>query len=486
MKKFIYVFLLSGVLNTPFVPAQVATYINGQCFKAFTAKALKQKDKAQHSVDRKALLSEPQFVFGDNFRKGDFTTEGSADFVVKQMSFNNRRPLGRIIKKINSESAIVEVIDPALGQTKEIKVHLEEQKNGSFYLTSSHDRLWTGIVLQARPDIEAVFSAIKSEKKELTYEELGSLPETSKEQPLKQRGYSSAYTKYVDELTRWNTIRQRFQSFKVNPYKTHIPYLQEFIDPYISYMKKGVEFLPTPKLKKGAIDRLTELENRANKAIRDKTITYQWWLKFIMNLSQTLQYEHKTDRITDNVEEALLEYFPLIIVAPIRGEGGIIAFNETGPVGVHALGLINKRLKVHGHPNYPPFEFTSHDLLHLFQSMQLRVSSFNTGHELFHNRLMDLKKELTDEQRKNVELAYFLLTHEEAYKAFIQNSPQEMRTALKKKLEIEVEHNRFEFKGLKDISNDPKQQEEQISEIIRDFMLVFSRIQKDMALNISF
>ena len=476
--------ILSCIPYTPFIQAQELNSIADSCAKAFGSLNPFHNDKAKKAETQRALLRDPTLSFGDNFREGDFS-DGKAYFVVKQMSFNPRIPLGRIIEKTGPDSAIAEIIDPADGQIQRIPVRLDQQRNGTFYLSSPRNSLFTGIVLQGRPDIAFVFSALKSERERLSYADLN-IPKTAKEKPLQTKGLSSAYTRHLDELSKWNSLRKQFQTAQVNPYKTHIDYLEKYIAPYMAYMKEGIAFLPSAELKTRATNKLDKLEKQANKAIQNQTVTYQWWLRFNWDLSDSIQYEHtEPHRVHTNKRgedrAAFMEYFPLIIVVPAQGEAGIIALNESGPVGVHPIGLTYKMKTVDGIPHYPPFEFTMHDALHGFLSMKLRVTTFHTAHEQFHNRLMELKADLPAEKRKHVELAYFMLTHEnDAGKAFVQESPQSMQDKLEKTLNIKTQYNRLNFNGLKSFSHNKEERAQQISQVVKDWTQIFSRIQEEL------
>ncbi len=486
MKTFIAMVLLSCVLHVPLTQAQELNTVAPSCAKAFEAPAKPpfHKERAKKVAKPKALLRDPKLSFGDNFRAGDFS-EGRAYFVVRHMFFPPRIPLGRIIEKVGSNSAVAEITEPASGQIQRIQVHLQEQKNGSFYLTSPHNSLFTGIAMQGRPDIAATFSSLKSERERIFDEDLD-IPHTAKEQTLKTEGFGSAYTRQIDELNKWNSLRKQFQETLVNPYKTHIDYLEEYISSYMAYMREGIALLPSAELKTKAQNKLNKLEKRANKAIRNQALTYQWWLKFNMDLSRTIHYEHSEPKLVrtskaEQDQEAFMEYFPLVIVVPVRDTVGIIALNESGPVGVHPIGLSYRVNTMEGIPNYPPFEFTLHDVLHALLSMRLTVTASYTAHEQFHNRLMELKEDLSAEKRKHVELAYFMLTHESGSGiAFAHESPESMQKRLESILNTETGYNRFTFNGLKKFSDNKEERARQISIVVEDWNQVFSQIQREL------
>ena len=464
-----------------------------EVFSHFRSHRAKQEDRLSA---QRALLRSPQLVFGDNFRKEDLEGD-KAYFVVKQMSLNSRKPLGRIIKKTRSQSAIAEIIDPTSGTLHEINILLDQQKNGSFYLTSPGNRLFTGTVLQGRPDMELIFSAIKSERKELAYQDMSFHPKegnTLRAQALKNEGYSPAYRKHIDEVNQWHSLQQQFQETGVNPYKTHIEYLAKPLAVYINYIKQGVELLPDLEIQSAIIkqgtrppsvmqfkketgNRLTELEKRVEKAIKEKRLTYQQFLKFIIELSQAVRYSTYISNIQPDQLNALLEYFPLIIAVPVKGEVGIIALNESVPVGVYPLGLSYQIKTVDGRSNLLPVEFTRHDINHALLSMKSIVVSLYTASKQFHDRLMKYRKSLPIEERKNVDLAYYILTHEDFSLAFVTKTSEEIQKTIQRMLTNQIQrgHN---FRGLKDFSKERK--EEQIFAVAHDFTKAFKTITEDL------
>ena len=491
MKIYYALILLSCFFSALAVGAPVSRP-NGMdlCSKAFGG-------PSSHPAQISHLLADPRLLFGENFRRGQL--EGlSRYFVVDQKSFNTRKPIGRIIKKTSPTTAIAEIIDPNGGTIHEMGIHLDPQKWGAFYLKSKDHPFFQGIVMQGRPDMELVFSAIQSKKESLPdLDTPFSLQngQVLREGLLKDKGYSSAYTRHIDGMSEGQTLKRMWINGHVNPYRTHIPYLAKPLTTYIDYIKEGVRKLSfidlqqlvtkhgikrsdVTHLKEEAMERMEVLEKKAEKAIKENQLTYQRFLKLIFELSQVVQYGEQVPSIKPDYIEALLEYFPLIIAIPVKGEIGIMALNESGPQGVHPLGLSYEIKKVDGDPHQTPYKFTVHDFLHFNVFMKLRATSFNTVHELFHNRWIEFRESLPVEIRKNGELAYYLLTHEDGYRGFIAQNPTEMNRTITNSLNNKI-HQGHNFKGLKDFSQD---KETKVSEVARDWAKIFKNIKQELGL----
>ena len=491
MKTYYALILLSCFFSTLAV-GSLSSRPNGMdlCSKAFGG-------PSSHPAQTNHLLADPRLLFGENFRRGQL--EGpNRYFVVDQKTFNTRKPIGRIIKKTSPTTATAEIIDPHDGTIHEMGIHLDPQNWGAFYLTSrDHALLFRGMAMQGRPDMDLVFSAVQSKKESLSdldtpfHLQNG---QVLREGLLKDNGYSSAYTRHIDGMSEGQTLKRMWINGHVNPYRTHIPYLAKPLTTYIDYIKEGVRklsFIDLQQLvtkhgikrsdvthvKELAMGRMEVLEQKAEKAIKENQLTYQRFLKLIFELSQVVQYGEQVPSIKPDYIEALLEYFPLIIAIPVKGEIGIMALNESGPQGVHPLGLSYEIKTVDG-VLQTPYKFTLHDFLHFKVFMHLRATSFNTVHELFHKRWIEFRESLPVEIRKNGELAYYLLTHEDGREGFIAQNPTEMNNTIINSLNNKIRqgHN---FKGLKDFSQD---KETKVSEVARDWIKIFENIKQELGL----
>ena len=153
--------------------------------------------------------------------------------------------------------------------------------------------------------------------------------------------------------------------------------------------------------------KLEVLKNEGKLAVREKVVTYSWWLKFNRDLSR-ISDENLLSNRGLGVERA----FPSLVVLPtIAGEGqiGIMVMNRAFPEEMYPIGLTNKVKKVDGRL-MTPGRFYEHDMLHTEIDIGLNYHSRDI--KLFHRRFVKLVENLPEEKRKNTELAYFILTHE--------------------------------------------------------------------------
>ena len=496
MKNCIYLILVYGLANVA-----VAGEIRKTCHEAFSAEH--QNHPVQKPVPSKSRLRVPvpDLEFGENFSKGHI--EGSNSyFIVRLTTLENQRIIPvRFIEKIGESQALVEIVHPADGNIRVAHIQLKPMSQGGVNITSIDYPSLVGIARQGRPDMEAIFNAIRSDTRELFYKDRSHHNlngQALREPQLKAQGFGPAWIRSIDEMSHWRALKREWIKGKVNPYKTHIEYLAESITDHINYIKKGIRSLTTtdlrhlaiklgssqtfiPHFKEKTMDRITQLEQKVEKASAEKQFTYQRFLEFIVELSQATHYkpyspDNIKKKIPPNFLEAFLDYFPLIIAVPVKGEIGIMALNESGPEGIYPLGLTYQVQTVDGHPHWLPVEFTLHDIFHAFNSMRLRVTSENTAHQLFHHRWIKLRESLLVPERKNVELAYYMLTHEDSYQVFVNHTLEEMQAVIQQVLlsKIKSGHN---FKGIKDFSKNP---EKSVSEVAHDWVKVYESLSKDL------
>ena len=254
-----------------------------------------------------------------------------------------------------------------------------------------------------------------------------------------------------------------------------------FIKEHITRIKKGILFQKdlSAELTNQAFSKIERLEAKALQAEQEKRVTYKWWLEFNRDLS--LLASSLGIELRDNfLDTAFIYQFPLSIVFPtITGELGVMALNRAFPQGIYPVGLVNEPKTVDGQTGVSPYGFLRHDLDHI-EGADMRDQSYNSeAYRQFHNRLMKVKESLPLEKRKNIEIAYSALIHEDRITLlFIEDPSEKIRNFIYNSLKQQQEQN-FNFKGLIDDWNDKEKLTQQLEIIAEDFRNIFSQIKNE-------
>ena len=443
-------------------------------------------------------------AFLRSFHEGNFNRENS--FFVSYQS----RIIGRIIKKTDYNKALVEIIN-SLGDLEILEVFIYVYSRvfeGDFYfdvdmaVDNWHWYIFAESIYQGNPQLEDVFAAFKSSRKSIDSSELKIPSQTHEEQKLKNQGYSPGYIRGLDEVNEWLAVRKQLIELKVNPHETHVDYFADKMKKQIEYIRKAIinEDPPNGPL---LLKMLESLENQANLIIQETNFTYIQWLKISRALTTLLttdtssfneefidEEEEETDRLDfysdifsgDWMDEYNLSlknalyFFPADIFIPTAlGKLGIIALNKASSQGVQALGLSTTIQSVDGE-EMDPHEFLIHDITHAEDWANLNNIYSGKTHRKFYEELTTRIQNLSMKQRKNIEFAYFILTHEKVGDwQFVESSPEE----IKKHLIDEIRENWIN-RGLAQelglISENLTEQPQQTEKIAKDFTEIFSQI----------
>ena len=206
---------------------------------------------------------------------------------------------------------------------------------------------------------------------------------------------------------------------------------------------------------------LNRLKKYAEELIDKKQVTYYRWLKFNLSLSKISSVDN-LDYYKEglfNINHKIVKSFPNDIAIPtITGEMGIIAINKGSAQGVYPLGL--KKTE-------DSLDFFWHDTLH-FEPDRSSASIYT--------RLMKHTKRLPLEKRKNIELAYFVLTHEGDF-PLKMSKPEDVLSNIHEQMELVVIPDNTEMRGLIDLSHG---RDKKIQTLIDDFLEVYQLIQREM------
>ena len=211
----------------------------------------------------------------------------------------------------------------------------------------------------------------------------------------------------------------------IDPFKTHIVYFENQIPYFIRYMKQGIERLDSSKSKKQALlEQLSDMEKSAKTAVKNKQVTYSWWLDFVFYLTRILS--NKRERLDSEIPythyayhhhgikmiQELISKFPDKIFIPMITSDnrilGVMPINKALAQNVHFLQVFNKPMNADGVMEYP-HEFFQHDINHARLAQPANHYWKNLKH------LMDQADFLTVDQRKKAEFFYFLVGFETGF-----------------------------------------------------------------------
>ena len=284
----------------------------------------------------------------------------------------------------------------------------------SYYLDS--------VIVTLNPEMEMMFSAIKSKREIISISDLNLPPATNMESQLRSQGYDKkSHISVIDLVNEWAVVRRRLQQLKANPYITHIEYFANQVFKHIAHIRQGFEqnhyyVVEYYKSQSDQLKKLDVLEAEARKAISEKKVTYKWWLEFNIKLSMIMSGTYNNTGLIRSSQELVNEtvfYFPLKVTIPtIEPNIGIVAFNRASMEGVYPVGLVNRQIVAADGETLLSYRFMEHDFLHSLIAGNQVQREHSAGHRLFHRRLLDNIENLPLEKRKKAEAVYFLMTHE--------------------------------------------------------------------------
>ena len=236
----------------------------------------------------------------------------------------------------------------------------------------------------------------------------------STEAALKAKGYRPAFTDGLDEVNRMVELAQRLRTSKADPFTTHIPEFADSIPDRIKFIREGI-----PESNKESLQILDDLHKEAMDKIKEKGVTYQWWLKWNNKLTfipaeETLASATRGNfEIADMVfdEESVVTTFPNNVFMPTTSDLGVITLNHSFSNNVFPIGVINKITSADGR-EFRPEGFFAHDREHAEDFLRLK---HNTKKEVLKDNLYQKiqRMELSLEEREMVETIYFLGIHED-------------------------------------------------------------------------
>ena len=293
------------------------------------------------------------------------------------------------------------------------------QKDSERGITHQHGTIYHGAI---HSDTQVLFAGVKSQKSKVHREDIKLPAPTQQEKTLQEQGFGPAWTKGLDKLNEWVAVRKQLQDLKVHPRTTHIPYFSDQIELHLTFAREALGTTFSKQQKKALVNLMKE----ARKTISKEKVTYDWWLSFNLQLSYLLSPLTSKDKDYDvgsylktkspfnvGIETIPITQFPLQMAVPtIKGELGIITFNRAQSEGIYPLGLISRSKEVDGE-DMTPIKFIDHDIGHMDSNLSEVMEHHSSHYRLKHKKMLGLMENLPTEKRKQAELVYFVLTHEQ-------------------------------------------------------------------------
>ena len=460
------------------IPSSTADELITAPFEVFRAnKALWKTDSP---TLLKALRGDVQTLLGLNFIRDQIKGENSYFIVRSHQGSRVSKYIGRFVRKTGPNRVIVE-IRQADGSLERFETDFLPE---STVLRLSPSLPSGGIqvyIEQGTPDLKLLFQTQAPPLKEIDMPSL-SLPEkTRREQDLKEKGFGSAYTRGLDESKEWIALAERLRELRADPYKTHVEYFALKIPVFIEYMEQGV--LDSKQRKE-----LKSLKERAYLRIREKKVTYQWWIEWTFLLTLALDPDHfllggsAFNPAAENLAllQSLIAQYPFNILMPMTaGEFGILLSNEVYSKGILPVGLVNTPGTVDGIADLPPSKRYLHDIGHGENFLNhVRNTFHGPAQQHFRSDFEKATASLPTNERKKVELAYYILEHE-ADVSFTYRTLDFIKETLFITLSRQILEEKFNFKGLVSFPRgDDDEKWDRINDIRDSFLAVLKKIRE--------
>ena len=233
--------------------------------------------------------------------------------------------------------------------------------------------------------------------------ELSQPKKTNEEETLKARGFSGSFTRGINEINETIAISEQLRKMTVDPYTVHFDYLGEKMREHIDFMERGAVHF-------GQTRRLALLREHAERAIRERTVTYEKWIWFNVMLAEIIS---DSNLLGGLMVKTLISYFPAVILMPtVKGTVGFITMNRGIDADVYPLGLSNKPITKYDTISGDPISFLTHDFDHTKRIVDSKRSYPNAN---IYKTMSLIRKKIgsfSPEKQRNLELSYWMVMHE--------------------------------------------------------------------------
>ncbi len=433
-----------------------------------------------------ALLFLKNFYLGNIYGRNQFFVSGLNSYFMAPSA-----PLiGRVIRKVSQNRAVVEVVTVS-GDLRKVEVEVEAAFTFDYYNEGTKDIFADGFkvfvrgdnfemrVRQGHPRLEMVFAALGSDKRRVDSSVVRVPPRTNEERAFKEQGFNSAYVRGLDKVNEWVSVIDQIRKLKVSPHKTHIEYFANHIEAHIEHVKRGLDPSILPALRN-----LERLRRHAERMVRREGVTYHWWLRFNYALSRIsdlnigdvdlIRSPSPLSRVGIN---NLVNRFPAYVVMPtIIEKMGVMAINRATQHDIYIGGLMSGKGTGHGKELVSPEWFFDHDIsVHAIGAINVRSTYWDKNQSLRYRLLIEKIQNLSGEQRRHAELAFYILTHERGDGAFLDRRSLYIRSPMFTTLSDQI-LNGFNFRGLLVDAPNKEKMLEEAREVVDGFMEVVKAV----------
>ena len=287
----------------------------------------------------------------------------------------------------------------------------------SYFLSGSQRALKSTLVrcqsVMSRTDT----SAVAFLKRNQTLNRVQVPPAQETEAGLRARGFREVHIAGMDEVHRMEAIAHALRTNRVDPNMTHIEDFAAQVEGHIAFFKRS-----------GKVEEAIEkLAREARQMVRDKKVTYNWWMQWNTKMVETAEdlskkdphaiYDFSFDSDIFNMQMGNFQTKPFssdsIVFLPTTKELGVMAFNQASSKKLIPLGLTDRVTEADGLP-FGPMRFLKHDINHGRNVYRPRLVE-NKRYKDFHKSFREKVKDLPKPRREKLETMLFVITHEYPY-----------------------------------------------------------------------
>ena len=252
------------------------------------------------------------------------------------------------------------------------------------------------------------------------------------EQNLLAQGFSKNYTNQFDTAFQMVELRKHWIEKKADPENTHIPYFSQEVPSHIEMVRKEIEASTlTNDEKYERLRILKKLEDEAYFMRKTYKVNSTWWNIFNIRLmaltvpvvpsafnlgfsqSEITDYKIVYERLQETKDLVgifgaryveMMNRFPEIVLVPVIGDVGLMAFNQTAGENVHFLRISSTE---NGKM------LTSQTRLRYDLQRAASMEEFFKSEDLsFHSWFKQRMQNLPQKEREQQEFAYYILMFE--------------------------------------------------------------------------
>ena len=255
------------------------------------------------------------------------------------------------------------------------------------------------------------------------------------ERNLLRQGFSQYYVNHFDSTVQLLKLKKLWMKKGAKPENTHIPYFAKNIEAHIEEIREGIKASGLSDVEKSSrLKTLKALEKEALFKKKIRKVTYIWWnifnirlvaltadsIESAFDLGLSLNQVQNEQEVYSILQETkslykvfhasyiqTLEKFPHIVMVPVVGDVGLMAFNQAMGESIHFVGVSGTSVIVDG-KQLSPQDYFRHDLEHASSIEEYLQTADLSFYSQFRRKIKDLPQEIREQQ----ELAYFLLLHE--------------------------------------------------------------------------